>query len=118
MAEHKEEHPPANRTKEELQQNNKQLLEKMAQMALVHLSNANSGSSKSHIGGKNRLSELARAHGFGSDAKASVRDKDLITKDTKHKIPEIWVEPPEEEEEEDDGPVTKRPRKPAMRRRL
>lgn len=114
MAERKEEHPPANRTKGELQQNNKQLLEIMARMALVHLNNASSGSSDSNIGGEDRLPELARAHGSGSDAKASVREKDLITKDTKHKIPKIWVSPPEE----DELPVTKRPRKSVMRRRL
>lgn len=114
MEERGEEHPPTNRTKEELQQNNKQLLEIMARMALVHLNNASSGSSSSNIGGEDRLSELARAHGFGSDAKASAREKDLITKDTKHKIPKIWVSPPEE----DELPVTKRARKPAMRRML
>lgn len=52
--------PPANMTKEELQLNEQQRLEGMAEMAMVRLNHAKSGSSNSNVRVQDRLSsELA-----------------------------------------------------------
>ena len=48
--------PPANMTQEELQRNEQQRLEGMAEMALVRLNHAKSGSSNSTVRVQDRLS--------------------------------------------------------------
>lgn len=94
--------PAANMTKEELEQNNQQRLEGMAEMALVRLNHAKSGSSSSNLEEKDRVLGQAHAGGFGNDTHASVCEND-------RKIPEIRVEPPESDE--DELPNAKRARK-------
>lgn len=100
--------PAANMKKEELEQNNQQRLEGMAQMALLRLNHAKSGSSSSNIGGKDRALEQARAGGFGNVTHASLCEND-------RKIPEIRVEPPESDE--DELPKAKRARKSVINSR-
>lgn len=101
--------PQANMTKEELLRNNLQRLEGMAEMALVRLNYAKSGSSSLDMTIKDRLSKQARAGSFGIDRYASVCVKNLDAKDTKRRIPEIRKVPPEEDEtEREELHVTKR----------
>lgn len=111
--------PQPNMTKEELLQNNLQRLEGMAEMALVRLNHAKSGSSSLGLAMKDRLSEQARAGSFGIDKYASVCEKNLDAKHTKRTIPELRIVSPEEDEteREEELRVTKRLCQPVVKQR-
>ncbi|MCJ1463184.1 hypothetical protein MMC07_001789 [Pseudocyphellaria aurata] len=95
------ENPSPNITDEELQQNNRQRLEGMAEMAMVRLKHAQSTSSTSNLGGQALALEPSsptRSVGQTTSPSAS-EEEDVIFHDATDTIPEIRIVPPEEEDE-------------------